>query len=380
MEKVGIITVHRLPNWGSAMQGYALQRVVMELGYDCECIDYIYPNEWHIKRGSWIPSKDGLKNKILRFLGLRPPRLDSLIDDFIKKELKTSQRYSTYEELHTNPPIYDIYISGSDQIWNWKTMCADPSYMLDFAPSNKKLIAYSTSFSVDSIPKEYENLYRKNLSRYAAISVREKNGSSLIKQLLGKDVPVVLDPTLLLDKTAWSKLTNKANWKKTLPSKFILCYLLDYTYNPRPAMASLLTNLQKEHNYPVVILGRDLNEFTGNVWNMKRSQGIGVYEFLWLIKNATIVITSSFHGTAFSVNMGTPFISMVEKREQSDDRIISFLKSVSLENHVVTVNDDFINLFEMANFDYIATTKILNEKRQDSLCFLKNALTNTNNR
>lgn len=145
-------------------------------------------------------------------------------------------------------------------------------------------------------------------------------------------------------------------------------------------MASLLTNLQKEHNYPVVILGRDLNEFTGNVWNMKRSQGIGVYEFLWLIKNATIVITSSFHGTAFSVNMGTPFISMVEKREQSDDRIISFLKSVSLENHVVTVNDDFINLFEMANFDYIATTKILNEKRQDSLCFLKNALTNTNNR
>lgn len=380
MEKVGIITVHRLPNWGSAMQGYALQRVVMELGYDCECIDYIYPNEWHIKRGSWIPSKDGLKNKILRFLGLRPPRLDSLIDDFIKKEVKTSQRYSTYGELHTNPPIYDIYISGSDQIWNWKTMCADPSYMLDFAPSNKKLIAYSTSFSVDSIPKEYENLYRKNLSRYAAISVREKNGTSLIKQLLGKDVPVVLDPTLLLDKTAWSKLTNKANWKKTLPSKFILCYLLDYTYNPRPAMASLLTNLQKEHNYPVVILGRDLNEFTGNVWNMKRSQGIGVYEFLWLIKNATIVITSSFHGTAFSVNMGTPFISMVEKREQSDDRIISFLKSVSLENHVVTVNDDFINLFEMANFDYIATTKILNEKRQDSLCFLKNALANTNNR
>lgn len=67
MKSVGIITVFRMPNWGSAMQGYALQHIVRELKYDCECIDYIYPNEWHIKRGSWIPSKDGLKNKILRF-------------------------------------------------------------------------------------------------------------------------------------------------------------------------------------------------------------------------------------------------------------------------------------------------------------------------
>lgn len=68
MKSVGIITVHRLPNWGSAMQGYALQHVIANLGYNCECIDYIYPNEWHIKRGSWIPGKVTLKSRILRFL------------------------------------------------------------------------------------------------------------------------------------------------------------------------------------------------------------------------------------------------------------------------------------------------------------------------
>ena len=376
MKKVGIITVHRLPNWGSAMQGYALQHIVRDLGYDSECIDYIYPNGWHIKRGSWVPSKSTLKNRILRFFGLLPPRLDRLIDRFIKNEVKTSRRYSSYEELHANPPLYDIYISGSDQIWNWRTMCADPSYMLDFAPADKTLIAYSSSFSVDSIPKEYESLYRKNLSRYAAISVREKNGASLVRQLLGKEVPVVLDPTLLLDRSVWNKLADKAEWNKRMPSRYILCYLLDYTYNPRPAMASLLTSLQKEHNYPVVILGRGLKEFTGKVWRMGKSQGIGVYEFLWLVKNAAIFITSSFHGTAFSVNMGTPFISMVEKRDQSDDRIMSFLKSVKLENHVVTVNDVFDNLFEKAEFDYLAATLILDEKRQMSLSFLKNALAN----
>ena len=185
----------------------------------------------------------------------------------------------------------------------------------------------------------------------------------------------MLDPTLLLPKEAWNKLSEKAHWKKKMPSKFILCYLLDYTYNPRPAMASLLYNLQKEYNYPVVLLGRDFKEFGGNVWHMKKSQGIGVYEFLWLVKNAAVFVTSSFHGTAFAVNMGTPFISMIEKRDQSDDRICSFLKSVKLGNHIVTITDDkYDNLFERASFDVHAVTEILNKKRQASLTFLKNAL------
>ena len=375
MKSVGIITVHRLPNWGSAMQGYALQHVIANLGYNCECIDYIYPNEWHIKRGSWIPGKVALKSRILRFFGLKPPRLNELIDQFICNEVRTSRRYSSFKALHTIPPIYDIYVSGSDQIWNWKTMCADPSYMLDFALEDKKRIAYSSSFSVDNIPEKYEELYRKNLSRYSAISVREKNGSVLVRKLLGREAPVVLDPTLLLPKEAWNKLSEKAHWKKKMPSKFILCYLLDYTYNPRPAMAALLYNLQKEYNYPVVLLGRDFKEFDGNVWHMKKSQGIGVYEFLWLVKNAVVFVTSSFHGTAFAVNIGTPFISMIEKRDQSDDRICSFLKSVKLENHIVTITDDkYDNLFERASFDEHAVTEILDKKRQASLSFLKNAL------
>lgn len=374
MKSVGIITVHRLSNWGSALQGYALQHIIEKLGYNCECIDYIYPNEWHIKRGSWVPGKVTFKSRILRLLGLKSPRLKDLIDRFVKNEIRTSKRYFSFEKLHSNPPIYDIYVSGSDQIWNWKTMCADPSYMLDFAPNGKKRISYSSSFSVNSIPEKYEELYKKNLSKYSAISVREKNGSILIKNLLGIDVPVVLDPTLLLPKNEWEVLANKAQWKKRMPSKFILCYLLDYTYNPRPAMASLLSCLQKEHNYPVVLLGRDLKEFNGNVWQMKRSQGIGVYEFLWLVKNATLFVTSSFHGTAFAVNMGTPFISMVEKKAQQDDRILSFLKSVMLEDHIVTINENYNNLFVRALFNHHTTTEILNQKRQVSLSFLKNAL------
>ena len=83
MKKVGIITVHRLPNWGSVMQGYALQQVIKQLGYKSECIDYKYPNEWHIERGSWIPGKERFKTKFARLLGLRAPRLQNLVDKFI---------------------------------------------------------------------------------------------------------------------------------------------------------------------------------------------------------------------------------------------------------------------------------------------------------
>lgn len=374
MKSVGIITVHRLSNWGSAMQGYALQHAIEKLGYYCECIDYIYPNSWHIKRGSWNPGKVTFKSRLLRLLGLKSPRLKDLIDRFVNNEIRTSKEYSSFEKLHADPPLYDIYVSGSDQIWNWKTMCGDPSYMLDFAPAGKKLIAYASSFSVDSIPYELKELYHKNLSRYTAISVREKNGSLLIKQLLHHDVPVVLDPTLLLDKNVWSQLANKAKWKGNMPTKFILCYLLDYTYNPRPAMARLLRQIQKEHDYPVILLGRDLREFKGKIWSMKKTQGIGVYEFLWLVKNASIFVTSSFHGTAFSVNMGTPFLSMIEKYDQADDRIKSFLKSVKLEEHIVTINESYDNLFEKSMFDYSIAAKILDSKRQASLSFLKNAL------
>lgn len=108
MKKVGIITVHRLPNWGSVMQGYALQKVIEKLGYNCECIDYIYPNEWHISKGCWSPQHISLKNKIARFLGFRPPLLSSLVDEFIKNEMNVSRCYRSYDEIHK---IHHVMIS-----------------------------------------------------------------------------------------------------------------------------------------------------------------------------------------------------------------------------------------------------------------------------
>lgn len=374
MKSVGIITVHRLPNWGSVMQGYALQRKINQLGYQCECIDYIYPNEWHIRRGCWKPQHISFKTKISRLLGLRPPLLSSLVDSFVTNEMKESQIFESYELIHQSPPAYDIYVSGSDQIWNWKTMYLDTTYLLDFVPANRRKISYSSSFSVDAIPEEYRNVYFEYLSRYQAISVREEGGSRLIEELLGKPAKVVLDPTLLLTKEEWGRLASKAKWKKKMPHRYILCYTLGYTYNPIPAMCNLLHNLQCKYNCPVIFIGRELTDFNGDVFQFHRSQGIGIYEFLWLVSHASVFATSSFHGTAFSVNLGTPFLSLVESASQADDRISSFLAKVGLSNHLVSVDTKFDSLPVNGSYDELKVQAKLEELRVDSIEWLKNAL------
>ena len=374
MKKIGIITVHRLPNWGSALQGYALQKVVESLGFACECINYLYPNPWHVERGSWKRSVPPMKTRIARMLGLRAPSLQQLVDKFVNSEIKESRTYNTFDDIHNNPPLYDIYMSGSDQIWNWRTMCADPTYLLDFAPEDKPKIAYSSSFSVNYIPENLKEMYAKCLSEYKSLSVRESNGSRLIKELIGEDAPVVLDPTLLLNNKQWRELASKARWKQAMPDKYILSYMLNYTFNPKPAMTALLHRLQKRYQCPVIMLGRPNDMFDGDIFQMSKLQGIGVYEFLWLISHASVVASSSFHGSAFAVNMGVPLLALVEKVDQEDDRIPSFLSSVGLSDNLVTINTDFDNLDKDGSYDAESAQKKLDMQRLKSIQFIKDSI------
>ena len=159
-----------------------------------------------------------------------------------------------------------------------------------------------------------------------------------------------------------------------MPDKFILSYMLGYTYNPKPAMAKLLEKLQSIYQCPVIPLGNNNELFNGEVFSMLKSQEIGVYEFLWLISHATVVATSSFHGTAFAVNMGTPLISLVEKENQEDDRIPSFLKSVGLEKNLVTVSTNFNNLILNGKYQADEIQNNLMRMREESIFFLRKNL------
>lgn len=346
MKKVGIITVHCLPNWGSVLQAYALQQVIKRLGFEVENIDYRFPNEFHWERGKKWGMKPPLtlknmlrciKNTVMYAMNLKAHPLMHLLDLFIKNNMKLSKRYISYNELHKNPPIYDIYVSGSDQIWNPNTMLGDYSYMFDFAPDNAKIISYASSFSCRNIPESMKPQYKRFLSRYTSISVRENNGKLIINELLGREAKVVLDPSLLLDSDEWKKLSMNGR-KCLLPPKYILCYMLAYTFSADEPMNILLTRVQERFKWPVIMLKTAPRNFKGEQFVLPKNYSIGIPEFLYLIQNASIVVSSSFHGTAFALNMGTPLVALAKKNE--DDRIASLVSNIGLANDILVMESE----------------------------------------
>ncbi len=381
MKTVGIITTFRQPNFGSVLQAFALQYVIKKMGYDVKVIDYKYPNEFHWKAGAkhgrrkvTLRNRLGnVKRYLLLHLHLRKPTKMELLNKFIKNEMKCTTFYPTRESIVNHPPIFDIYVSGSDQIWNPNTMYGDMSYMFDFVPKNSIRIAYSSSFSCDSIPQKYLNAYKENLCKFKAISVRESNGLALVHKITGRtDARLVLDPTLLLTKDQWNEYALKSD-VLSLPPKFILFYMLAYTYNPEDKMSEILSFMQQKYQLPIVSLSPCPQGFKGEFISIEQTQLIGNYEFLQLFIKAEMVVTSSFHGTAFSINLGKPFLALENGKSRSDDRIYSLLHAVGLSSQLLFTNSKLTE--DVTPYYNIEEEQIqLDKLRTSSLDFLKTSL------
>lgn len=383
MKTVGIATTFRQSNWGSVLQAYATQRVVDNLGYKSYVIDYKYPNEYHLGKQKTVQYdkvrsrfwkwKSSLKHKIGLMLRVRPKSKMALIEEFIKKEINVTRFYPSYEYIHAYPPVFDIYLSGSDQIWNPNTMAGDMTYMFDYAPYNATRISFASSFSCNHINEEYKQRYIDCLSKFKSISVREANGVKIVKDLTGKAAKVVLDPTLMIDANEWSRLSEKAI-RHPLPQEYILVYTLAYTYNPLSSMACVLEALQSKYNMPVIALNRLPDDFNGSVFSLSKRYPLGIYEFLFLMKNASIVATSSFHGTAFSINFGKPFITLIKGNADADDRIITLINNLGLSSNCVTAESDIRTERLNPYYDVKKVQRTLAALRKDSLSFIKSAL------
>lgn len=381
MKTVGIITTFRQPNFGSVLQAFALQYVIERMGYDVKVIDYKYPNEYHwnagVKHGrrkvSFRNHLGDMKRKAQLLLHLRKPTKMEKLNSFIHDEMKCTSFYSSRKAIQTHPPVFDIYVSGSDQIWNPNTMVGDMTYMFDFAPEESKRIAYSSSFSCNKIPQKYLAEYQKNLCKFSAIGVRESNGLDLIRKITGcGDAQLVLDPTLLLTKEQWHEYVSKSSMLP-LPSKFILFYMLAYTYSPEEKMCELLTFVQRKYNLPIVALSKKPKGFQGEYIYLEDKQAIGNYEFLKLFEKAEIVVTSSFHGTAFSLNFGKPLLALEDGKSRSDDRISSLLNAVGLTSQLIFTNiplSDSVTPY----YDIVSEQSRLEKLRTNSLDFLRQSL------
>lgn len=375
--KIGIITTFRQANFGSVLQAFSLQFVLEKMGYDAKLIDYKYPNFFHYKNGYprksfWVTKKYKLR-LFLGKIGLKPKNKMLLMNDFISQNIICTKTYSSKRQLQSNPPLFDVYISGSDQIWNPNTMFGDMSYFLDFAPEAAKKIAYSSSFSCDKIPKKYQQEYQYFLKQYQSIFVREKNGKQIAEALTGRtDIEVVLDPTLLIDKNEWSKYADKSSLKN-IPREYILFYMLAYTYNPQNKMAEILNKLQNQYKIPILSLSEKPADFNGEFIQVEQTQSVGIYEFLDLFRNARIVVTSSFHGTAYALNFGKPLLALSDGEKKSDDRISTIMEKMEVNKQLINTNtiiDDSIDPF----YDVEREQVVLENERKRCLCLLKESI------
>lgn len=331
---IGIITIHRLYNYGSNLQAFALQHYIEEkFGYRVEIIDYLFPNKYHKNSVSCL-------KRIRRFWG-------QVKSDIFQRKLILKYRFKKFQKAyyHLTPSNYkskdsleraklkyDLFITGSDQVWNPNTLKNDPIMFCSFAPAEIRRISFGASFSTTNYPIEYKESAKILLDKYSHIGVREKSALNVLKSIGVKStIPQVCtcDPTLLLDKKDYHQLSVKS--RIHYEKKYILVYKLGYSYNPEPAMSSIIEEAKKVLNIDVLVVGHPLRfVYKGKA---KFLEGVGPHEFLWLFEHATYVITSSFHGTVFSLIYRKPFASIIPGKENEDNRILDFLKICHLEEN-----------------------------------------------
>lgn len=362
-KSVGIITFHASHNYGSMLQAYALQHVVSDMGFYCEIINFRTKLQKEFYKPLFFHGNilERAKRFIVQFQYIPQILLkDRLFEDFLKKELILSlKEYSSLYELENQPPIYDYYISGSDQIWNEKCFDFDWSYFLPFA-KDKKCIAYAPSMG-SSPHIEHATIMCSLLKKYIALSVREKDDSECIKRVLGLPVPVLLDPTLLLTRESWMDFTVK---EPIIKGKYILLYSPWYFENCYQIAEDL------SYRYGMKVIVTQPFEYLSRKkrWkDFKVCPAVGPKEFLNLCRNASFVCCSSFHAVIFSILFNIPFVAY---NGMTDSRIANILRLTGLENHSITSVGDYVSLD--AGYDHAYA--VLSEKRLKSLSWLENSL------
>lgn len=334
--RIGIITMHKVLNYGSALQAYALQRKLSDMGYENEIIDYKYEDKG-LAKTSFVKSLTAfVRNAVF---GFPVTRMKRKFRAFYKRNYKLTQKAYDRESIVNEPPAFDLYIAGSDQVWNPRFIGDDVNFMLSFTADDALRMSYASSIASLTIEGGMKELYSRYLSRFNAISVRERSGAAVIKELTGKEAAVCCDPTLLLGKEVWDELAAGSAYR--IKGKYILVYALSYMFDPFPYIYNIVDKVQRTLGCKVVFLqGRAKDIFRPGSRLVKSA---GPADFAYLFKNAEFVITTSFHGATFALINDKPLIGVVDSASGSDSRIQSLLESVSAAASICDYRGD-VNL------------------------------------
>lgn len=347
--KIALLTIWREKNYGAELQAYATIKALQQMGHDVEMIDIRLSDCSH---PNW-------KGRIGRFLSLFGPSHRKFCN-FWKTNIPTTRRYKSIKEIQANPPKADIYLVGSDQVWNPQlTKEFSALYFLNFGNANVKRISYASSFGTDTWEfPELKDKTRKLLKRFNYVTCRESSGVKILKEEFGIEAKQVLDPTLLLD--SYKELTGDLQDKETL---------VYYPLHDDPELESYSQELAVEMGLKAIN-----NKSSTKVLGTIEWDRVSIAEWIKNIAEAKFVVTRSFHGMVFSIIHKRQFAVVAGKNGRST-RLTSLLKLLGLEERFFASFEEMtIAKPWIKTIDYSRVIPILDEIRKNSLDTLKRSI------
>ena len=356
--KIGILTFHMADNYGAILQAYALKEIIKSIENDVEIINY---KQHSIEKNYKIIVF--YKNNIFKSL------IANIV--YFRTRIIKKRKFNNFRKMYLNitSKVYknsysingkDIYIVGSDQVWNGNITNYDTTFFLDFCNKSNKKISYAASIGKDTLTVKDLDFIKNNISNLDFISVRESTVIDTLKELTNKEIVRCLDPTLLINKNDWDKFiyNTKINGN----------YLLIYSLTENQEILNVAKIISKKLNLNVLYINDTIRKVR---YGFKKVKQVGPEDFLSLIKNAYFVVTDSFHGTAFSIIFNKDFITVPHKTTGS--RMISLLNLLKLDSRIITNSTELNDEFDY-HIDFKETNNILNIEKAKSFEFLKKSI------
>jgi hypothetical protein len=415
--KIKLVTFAPHPNFGTCLQSYALNKVLRDMGHEVEFIyngretppknvayffkalaksvlpkqivkrikdkraekrltkpdapPYIFklPNNY-IRY--WLSLLPGYKRiyKLLKCRSLQWKKVFSFTFEDGNYRMKRLYIKKQYDEVVKDA---DLFITGSDQIWNPYCGGFNPMMFLEFA-GNKKRVAYSSSIARPCFPKDVEQRAKEDLSKFQHIAVREQSSVNMLNKLLGRDdVQLVVDPTYLLSTEEWEKFGNRAIIEFELPKKYIFCYFVGERFDDYTAMVDdVKTKTGINDVITIDCTGCDINYGNGILYKCG-----GPYEWVYLLSHAALICMDSFHATIFALKFKKEFVHMLKNRDDQEissqnTRMYDLFERYGL---LYKIYDNHPNEW-MKCIDYQKVSCIMDKEIRESFEFLKYEIAN----
>lgn len=334
-KKIGIFT-YMLNNYGAVLQSFALQYYLRKDEAVCaEIVDFETIRHQQLNKIFKKYSENILIQicfvllTLFRYKQLKERKNKTKL--FKQKYIQFTRKYQIQDELLNNPPQEDIYISGSDQVFNPNGLNRD-IYYLNFDKGCGRKVAYAPSFGISKFSQQTIDVIQKYINDFDALSCREEDGAELMSKLLNRKIPIVADPTLLLTKDEWSAVAVCPQYKRR--------YICIYDLNGAENLITIAKQIQKKTNLDIVCITDKVQKFYDV---NKQIYNAGPAEFVGWIANADYVVTDSFHGTAFSLIFNRPFYTYIAV-PASSSRIYNILSKLNLSDRIIEYgkSNDFV--------------------------------------